>query len=125
MQFKHIPKDILESLSQAFFAIDNDWNFTFVNPTAENYWKKKKENLLGKNLWEVFPNSKDTQPFRELVKAVETKTAMELECISPIIKRWIKVKGTPLDSGYAVNFHVIDIKQHVEDELRGMLKKKI
>jgi DNA-binding CsgD family transcriptional regulator len=46
--------DILESISDAFFAVDREWRFTYVNRRTEELWSKSRQDLLGKILWEGF-----------------------------------------------------------------------
>jgi len=40
---------ILESISDAFYAVDEEWRFTYVNGKAEELWGRSREELLGKN----------------------------------------------------------------------------
>src|SRR5215213_3651024 len=47
----------LESSSDAFYAVDRDWCFTYVNGKAEELWERSREELLGKNVWEEFPEA--------------------------------------------------------------------
>src|SRR5215203_6164507 len=47
--------DILESISDAFYAVDEQWRFTYVNGKAEDFWGRSREDLLSKNIWEEFP----------------------------------------------------------------------
>jgi PAS domain S-box-containing protein len=47
--------DILESFSDAFFAVDHQWRFTYVNSKAEELWGRERQELVGKNIWEEFP----------------------------------------------------------------------
>jgi PAS domain S-box-containing protein len=56
--------DILESISDAFFAVDGGWRFTYVNNKAEELWGRPREELLGKNLWEEFPEEVDSESYR-------------------------------------------------------------
>ena len=43
---------ILQRITDAFFALDNQWRFIYLNSEAERILNRKKEQLLGKNLWE-------------------------------------------------------------------------
>ena len=52
---------ILESISDAFFALDKKRCFVYVNGEAERFWNKPREELLGKNIWEVFPQAVGTE----------------------------------------------------------------
>lgn len=45
---------LLERLPDAFVSVDPQWHFTYVNAQAETLLGKKREELLGRNVWEVF-----------------------------------------------------------------------
>src|SRR4028118_246147 len=42
--------EILESISDAFCAVDHEWRFTYVNRKAEEIWGRPREGLLGKHI---------------------------------------------------------------------------
>jgi two-component system, sensor histidine kinase len=46
---------ILESTTDAFFALDRDWRFTYVNRQAELVLTRSRYDLIGKVIWDVFP----------------------------------------------------------------------
>src|SRR6202046_3650703 len=51
--------NILESITDAFIVLDKEWRFTYVNPQAEQVFaplNKSRENLLGRNYWQEFPD---------------------------------------------------------------------
>ncbi|MCO5214507.1 MAG: PAS domain-containing protein, partial [Caldilinea sp.] len=45
----------LESITDAFFTVDRDWRFTYVNRETERLWGRPRDTLLGRALWEVYP----------------------------------------------------------------------
>jgi PAS domain S-box-containing protein len=52
--------DILESVTDAFYALDHDWRYTYVNRRCEQYYGKPRSELLGRTVWEVFPSAVGT-----------------------------------------------------------------
>jgi PAS domain-containing protein len=42
--------EVLEKFSDAFYALDRQWRFTYVNRRAQEFWGRSKEQLLGKNI---------------------------------------------------------------------------
>src|SRR5437763_14584624 len=46
---------LLESITDDFVSIDTEWCFTYVNHRAEVVLGKTREELLGRNVWEIFP----------------------------------------------------------------------
>ncbi|MDQ3278338.1 MAG: PAS domain-containing protein, partial [Bacteroidota bacterium] len=49
--------NILERITDGFFAVDKDWRVLLWNKEAENIIQKKKQDVLGKNVWECFPEA--------------------------------------------------------------------
>src|SRR5260370_7327445 len=47
--------DILESISEGFCAFDREWKCTYVNAKAAALVRTPREQLLGKELWELLP----------------------------------------------------------------------
>ena len=43
--------DVLGSISDAFFAVDEEWRFTYINGNAEQLWGRSRHELLRKNIW--------------------------------------------------------------------------
>ena len=55
---------ILESITDAFYALDAEFRFTYVNRKAEELWRRRREDLLGRQFWTEFPNAVDTESHR-------------------------------------------------------------
>ena len=50
---------MLDSMTDRFFALDRDWRYTYFNKPAEEQLQvlgKNPASLIGKTLWEEFPN---------------------------------------------------------------------
>ncbi len=61
--------EILESISDIFYAVDKDFNFTYVNHKAEESWKRSREDLIGKHYWTEFPMTLSTALFVQFQSA--------------------------------------------------------
>jgi PAS domain S-box-containing protein len=108
---------ILESITDAFFAVDAAWRFTYVNPRAEAYYGRRREDMLGRSLWEVLPEKKGTgfeEAFRE---ARDRAAAVHFEAQSPETRRWVEVHAYPADDGLAVYFRDVTEQRRARDEL--------
>jgi len=108
--------DILESISDAFFAVDREWRFTYVNRRAEELWAISREDLLGKNLWEEFPQAPDSESYRQLVRAMEEGTTTEFETLSPVLGAWIAGRAYPSREGLSVYFQDVTERKRAEEE---------
>src|SRR5262249_46782350 len=47
-------ESILKSISDAFYVFDRDWRFTYINDQGVAFTRKPREELIGKNVWELF-----------------------------------------------------------------------
>jgi PAS domain S-box-containing protein len=47
---------VLDSVTDGFFIVDRNWSVIFFNRAAEHILQQKEEQLIGKFLWEAFPD---------------------------------------------------------------------
>ena len=85
--------DILESISDAFFAVDNEWCFTYVNSKAEEQGRSREE-LLGKDLWEEFLQG-GALSLLQIRQAMEEGVTTEFETLSPVLGIWVAGRAYP------------------------------
>jgi PAS domain S-box-containing protein len=70
---------VLESISDAFYALDPDWRMVLFNRAAETYFNVSRDDVLGQNLWEIFPQGIGTPYERFMRAAMEDRKASSLE----------------------------------------------
>ena len=108
--------DILEKTSDGFFAVDTDWNFTYLNAEAEVMLGGKRETLLGKNLWTNFPALSGTVFEENYRKVMREQVAIEFEAFGSRGKAWFEVHSYPSGGGISVFFRDITERKQAEDE---------
>ncbi len=101
---QHTTTQILESISDAFFALDSDWNFTYLNSHAEVLLQRDKEDLLGKNVWDEFPEAVDLPFYEQYHKAVRENRNVTFEAYFPPLETWFRVNAYPFPEGLSVYF---------------------
>lgn len=111
--------DILESISDAFFAVDSSWNFTYINSQAEKLLKKRKEDLLGNNLWDIYPKSKNSIYFQKYSEALATKKSVEFEVFYEPTSKWFQFHVYPNKDGLSIYFTDITDKKLYQKELES------
>ncbi len=71
---------ILERITDGFVALDNQWRFTYINsPAVPLFLGRKREEMLGKNIWEIFPHQAEGNISRHYHHARETGQAVHFE----------------------------------------------
>src|SRR5947209_5521834 len=48
--------EMIENNSSAFFRLDRDWIFTYVNAQAELFLGRDRSELIGRTLWDRYPD---------------------------------------------------------------------
>ncbi len=114
---------ILESISDAFFALDREWCFTYVNHRAELLLQRTREALLGRSVWEEFPGSADTIFYQQYHEAVKTQQMVHFEDYYAPVATWFEVRAYPSQEGLAVYFHDITERKHAEEERERLLRQ--
>ena len=117
---------ILESIDDAFFAVDKNWIVTYWNKTAEKVLTKAKEDMIDNNLWDVFSDSIDSQSYRKYHQAIETNQAEHFEDYYSPLNKWYEISAYPSGSGLSVYFKDITDRKMSElqlTELNEVLKK--
>lgn len=108
--------DILEKTSDGFFAVDTDWNFTYLNAEAEVMLGAPRQSLLGQNIWTKFPELAGSI-FEENYRAVmRDQSAIEFEALDPQGKIWFEVHSYPSGGGISVFFRDITERKRAADE---------
>jgi PAS domain S-box-containing protein len=108
---------ILESIGDAFFAVDNNWVVTYWNKEAEILLKKKREEILGKNLWEVYHESLQSKFYLEYHKSLKSQEIVSFEEYHPLTNAWLEVTAYPTKEGLSVYFKDISIKKIAEQKI--------
>lgn len=101
-------REILGSISDAFYAVDKNWKFTYFNKEAENLLLKKAEDVLGKNIWQLFPATANT-PIRKIYQRVaRSKRKESFEYYYPGVGKWYEINAYPSQGGVSAYFKNID-----------------
>ncbi len=96
---------ILESIDDGFMSLNSHWCFTYVNRAAESILRKKREDLLGKNIWEVFPEVVGTVFWKKCYEAVAAQSIIDVEDVYPLTGTWFSLRISPSKARVALSFH--------------------
>jgi PAS domain S-box-containing protein len=79
---------VLESITDGFLALDSAWRITYANAEAERLNGMKREEMLGRDHWELFPQAVGTTVHRELSRAAKERVPVEFENYYEPLNRW-------------------------------------
>jgi PAS domain S-box-containing protein len=113
--FAGLAIEVLESIADGFYAVDGEWKIIYFNHRASELLAVDGETVVGRILWERFPQLLGTDAERRLRQAVAAGGAAEYEALSPIAGRWFSVRVCSLSNGLA-GIYWRDITRRKEDE---------
>jgi PAS domain S-box-containing protein len=111
--------EILESITDGFFALDLDWRFTYVNAQAGRLLERDPADLLGKNVWDEFPGALDSPYGEHYQRAVATGEAVTFDATYAPLRLRTAVRAFPFAGGLSVYFRDVTAERRAEADLRA------
>ncbi|MES2672735.1 MAG: PAS domain-containing protein [Pseudomonadota bacterium] len=87
---------ILECSSDAIVILDRAWHYIFVNEAAESLFRSQRNQLLGSQHWQRYPELIGTPAESKLLAAVKTSRPVNFEQFIPTLYSWHSVLAVPL-----------------------------
>ncbi len=115
---------ILESITDAFVAVDREWRFTYLNRRAEELARRtvgRDEPFAGRSVWEVFPGAIAGPFHAELRRAVDTGVPVAFEAHAPLLDVWFSVRAYPAADGLSIYFSDSTERRRAEEERARLL----
>lgn len=106
---------ILESITDAFFTLDAAWQFTYLNAETAFMLQSTRAELLGRSIWEAFPEMIATPFYAEYHRARAEGKTVNFEVFYPPLGRWFQVRAYPSPTNLSVSMH--DITHQRAEEL--------
>jgi PAS domain S-box-containing protein len=110
---------VLESMTAAFFALDRDFRFSYVNARAERLLGSSREELVGGDIWELFPLALGSDFEVNYRGAMADGRERVFEAYyPPPLDAWYEVRAWPSPDGLSVYF--LDITERRTAEERAL-----
>ncbi|MBW3630304.1 MAG: PAS domain S-box protein, partial [Gemmatimonadetes bacterium] len=106
--------EILDSITDAFVAVDEAWRLTYVNRPALHLFGSEPEELLGRVLWEQFTEADRALLSEYLVRVNRERVTVTFEALMQQPAAWYEIRGYPTRGGLSITFR--DITRQKESE---------
>jgi PAS domain S-box-containing protein len=112
----------LESITDGFYVLGKDWKFVFVNSPAERMLKRRREDLLGKSMWQEFPEAVGTSIEKHCHLTISEQRTARFEVFYEPLNTWFDFHVYPTEAGLAVYFQDVTQRRQEQAQLRLLQK---
>lgn len=116
-------RETLTGVMGAYFALDYQWHFLKINPSAEKLFNRLAEELLGKILWEEYPEAIDTEFYRQYQMAASGRRPVHMEAHFLPTDKWVETHIFPRHSHLDIYLRDISGRKQAEETLRESVQQ--
>lgn len=116
-------REVLERITDGFCALDRDWRFTYVNPMTEQILGRRRDELLGKTIWEELGHAAGTPVHAAFQQAKAEGITTVVEFYDPRLGGWFEARVYPSKDGLTVFFRDVTARNELELRLRASESK--
>ncbi|MEH2198611.1 ATP-binding protein [Nostoc sp.] len=109
---------VLAGIQDQFYVLDREWRYTFVNDRLADVVGIQKKDLLGRIVWEVFPDLVKTEFYTQVHRAIAQQTVVRFEYFHAPWKRWFENRLYPFGEGISIFVTEISDRKQAEKALR-------
>lgn len=110
---------LLESIGDHLVSYDHQWRYTYVNEGAARLLGRTKDELLGRCIWDLFPEAVGNAYYRMLHAAAAQQRAIVEEHYYAPWNAWFENRVYPGPDGLTVFSTDITHRKNTEDALAG------
>ncbi|MGH9456908.1 MAG: PAS domain S-box protein, partial [Thermoanaerobaculia bacterium] len=92
----------LESVADTFYTLDREYRFTYLNAAGEKLLQRPREELLGRNIWELFPDTLGTLFHEQYRRAMEEEVPVAFEFFYEPLDLWVDMRAFPSQEGLTI-----------------------
>src|SRR3954451_16397795 len=91
--------DTLESFSDMYIGVDAGWRVTYINAQAETRLKVRRDEVVGRDVWEQFPDLLGTPIEQAYRESARTRRPVTVEAFYREADLWSETRVFPLRRG--------------------------
>lgn len=123
LQKSYVEKiDILESIGDGFFTVDENFTVTYWNAKSEEFLNRRKEDTIGKNLWEIFPDAVGKSYYHNYRKVLHDQINVHFEEFYAPLNKWFDLSAYPQKNGVSVFFRDITDKKKITEQFESVIE---
>jgi serine phosphatase RsbU (regulator of sigma subunit)/PAS domain-containing protein len=108
---------VLEAMPAGFYSLDREWRFTHVNAEAERVMGGSRDDMLGRVLWDAFPDASGSIVEDSYRSAVRTGQPVSFDTYyPPPLDGWYEVRAWPSPDGLSVYFLEVTERRRARDQ---------
>lgn len=116
-------QSILESVKDGFFALNNDWKFTYINKAAEIIMNAQASKNIGKSLFMVFPDIRGSIIKKNFARVKKNKKPIAFNFFYLGDKTWYEISTYPAIDGITVYFKNVNDQVNNAEIMRLRLER--
>lgn len=109
---------VLASINDQFLVLDQEWRYVYVNDRVVEVVGRPREELLGRSMWELFPETVGSEFYREMHRAKAEQKNVDLEYFYASWQRWFENHIYPSATGVSVLITDITDRKRIEESLQ-------
>jgi len=109
---------ILDSIADGFYVLDKEWRFVHVNESTLSHMGKTRAEVLGRTLFDVFPDTLNSIIEAEYRCAMESGEPRHFENPSLITGRTLEIHAYPGRDNLTILFRDVTHHKRAENKLR-------
>jgi len=99
---------LMNMMRESCYELDMEGRFIYLNRSAEELFGMSREDVIGKNVWEVFPSAVNTPGYTAVTSALIDRIPSRQEYVSVFLNSWVCLSATPTENGIVVVFHEVN-----------------
>jgi PAS domain S-box-containing protein len=111
-------ESVLANVADTHIAFDREWHYVYVNDAAARAMGRPREQILGRTLWELYPDIVGTELDRQYHRAMDERVPVAFDFHYELRDTWWANRFYPTPEGLAVFATDITERTRAEQALR-------
>ncbi|PKV75083.1 PAS domain S-box protein [Pontibacter ramchanderi] len=112
--------NILEGITEGFFALDSEWRYSFGNSVFANFLGRPLQELMNRTIWDEYPILTGTQFQQKCLEVARTQKTVQFDEQFCNYGAELRFTLSPFSDGLLVSFVDITRQRAAEEEVRTL-----